>query len=96
MQPCDLYTNSSFTYNYENIPEVEDFDISLAPAPRFDHATFAAKPICQGELGTLKDRIEEYQKLYGISIPDESWWGWKLWDVSYSEFKLQSEVGRKL
>jgi hypothetical protein len=58
-------------------------------APRFDHATFAAKNICIGELGTLEDRIEEYQKLYGIFIPKESWWGWKLWDTSYAEFKAQ-------
>jgi hypothetical protein len=96
LQPCDLYTNSSFTYNYENIPDLDGFDISLAPAPRFDLATYEAKPVCIGEHGTLQDRIQEYDKLYGVSLPDKSWWGWNLWETSYREFKLKSEVGRQL
>jgi hypothetical protein len=97
VKPCDLYTSSTFLHGYKRLPSPNEYMVSsrksktkflspklfsLAKAPRFDYDVFAASKICESTgVGTLQDRLEEYEILYKDQ-PDETWWGWKFWNTS--------------
>lgn len=105
-QPCDLYPNSSYTFNYENIPDIlvptslsdgvnDQKSVPFGPlakSPRFDLATFSTIDICRGlGEGTLQDRLDEYEIIYK-SLPDESWWGWDFWGVNYTKPAISLKI----
>jgi hypothetical protein len=71
-QPCDLSTDSNFTWNYFNIPS-RDFEKLLAPAPRFDLDVYH-KGLCKDSGASSLERIEEYMHLYN-ETPSGDWWG---------------------
>jgi len=82
VKPCDLYTDPSFVWGYDNLPETGDFEKDLSVAPRFNNRSAYVKtpdPHCPGRGFSLKMRIAEYQLLYNRT-PGESWWGWNFYD----------------
>lgn len=78
VQPCDLYTDPAFTWNYSPLPE-GDFTKVLQPAPRYDLSAYIKNEIPCGQAGQLRqERLDEYAALYGGAKPPASWWGWPL------------------
>lgn len=88
VRPCDVYESRNFTWNYENIPEVDQFNVNVGAksAPRFALKVYD-KALCKrrGE-GKLKDRLKEYKFLYQ-ELPTSDWWGWDLWKANYSDYQ---------
>eukprot|EP00536_Pseudo-nitzschia_multiseries_P016651 jgi/Psemu1/69933/estExt_Genemark1.C_11880002 len=76
VKPCDLYADPSFTWDYFGLPANGDFEIQLAPAPRFDLVTYIRWNQCTKRGVNVQHRLDEYWGLYQEK-PDESWWGWK-------------------
>jgi hypothetical protein len=73
-------TTTMVSNNNNDDDDDNDKDIfTLQSAPRYDLSTFSATGVCNKTgVGTLHDRLEEYQKLYHLE-PDSSWWGWRFW-----------------
>ena len=67
VKPCDLYTDPSFTWNYDGIPAVKQFkkNLKLQAVPRFDLETYVKTDIsyCRGRGASQKFRIDEYKGL---------------------------------
>lgn len=80
-KPCDLYTNSSYTWSYDGIPTLEEFtsSISLAKAPRFEPKIYT-KDMCHSRYDG-RPVLEEFQRNYN-KIPDSDWWGWSWFNLS--------------
>ena len=80
VKPCDLFTDPKFTWNYDEIPTVEDLrqSLELAPAPRFDLKTYLKPDIrlCVGRGVSQKVRLDEYKRAYNMT-PEHDWWGYK-------------------
>ena len=99
-QPCDLYPDPKFVWNYEGIPTNGTFEIELAQAPRFDLLKYVKWDKCIGRGVNIYHRLEEYWELYNEK-PDESWWGWnflpssKRWIPEDGNFFRLKEVWRK-
>lgn len=93
VRPCDLYNDPSFTWNYHGLPtRLVDDEFVLQKAPRFDLPVYQKK-MCKKDregylVGTIMDRLQEYEILYEEQ-PSQDWWGWKLWPNVASESELQ-------
>ena len=75
-QPCDLYNDTGYIWNYEGIPTNGALaKKDLVPAPHFDLIQYIKWPICVLRGISLDQRLGEYRALYGKE-PDKSWWGW--------------------
>ena len=75
-QPCDLYNDTGYIWNYEGFPTNGALaKKDLVPAPRFDLIQYIKWPICVLRGISLDQRLGEYRALYGKE-PDKSWWGW--------------------
>ena len=88
VMPCDLFKDTSYVWNYDNVPN-GDFEIDLKAAPRIDLKPYQSpmKGVCGDDSGyKINDRLTEYQALYAEEAP-ESWWGWKLFNASHDSFK---------
>lgn len=71
-RPCDLCTDSNFTWHYYNIPQ-KDFERKLAPAPRYKLNEYH-KGGCLDSGASALERMEEYIQLYN-ETPRADWWG---------------------
>jgi hypothetical protein len=88
-RPCDLYTDRSFTWAYDNLPEDLYPDATkLEAAPRYRLKAFVKRGKCPGRGTKIENRLYEYNDLYNISLPNESWWGWKSFRKKYAKFRL--------
>jgi hypothetical protein len=85
VKPCDLFTDPDFQWRYQYLSSTSGTrpgDFSLQPAPRF--AWNESKRGCMTSFGKhLQHRLAEYKCLYQ-QLPDDSWWGWKLWNQEFS------------
>jgi hypothetical protein len=75
VMPCDLSTNLSYVWNYDHVP-MDDFEMILMSAPRFDLKAYQIGHVCQNDGISLNVRLREYDELYAENVT-ESWWGWK-------------------
>lgn len=79
VKPCDLYTDSKFTWDYDGIPLVNNFkrNTQLQAFPRFDLQAYIKTDVryCIGRGASQKFRIDEYKGLYNETAP-EDWWGY--------------------
>jgi hypothetical protein len=57
----------------------------MSMAPRFPLETYKGD-LCKNVGLSGSDRIREYRELYN-QIPPKSWWGWKLYNVSYDDYE---------
>mmetsp|Transcript_25374 Transcript_25374/g.38788 ORF Transcript_25374/g.38788 Transcript_25374/m.38788 type:complete len:348 (-) Transcript_25374:389-1432(-) len=97
VRPCDLYQGNTFFYGYRNVPD-ETFEPELQMATeRFPGGLMQGLyngNICGNIFNgftEVKDRIWQYDKLYHEK-PDESWWGWKFYNVTFEDAKNSSIV----
>jgi hypothetical protein len=91
VKPCDLYTNKSFTWAYEYVPDdLYPNATRLKRAPRYALKNFIKRGACNGRGTDIEQRLHEYQILYNTSLPDRSWWGWKIFEKNFTEFRLRS------
>ena len=82
-QPCDLYTNPRFTWDYVGTPSLEEFEsqLELALAPRFPWGAYVGiRNYCTHRGASLQRRLDEYQRLYNGSTPTKDWWGWEFFN----------------
>jgi hypothetical protein len=88
-RPCDLYSDPSFTWSYDNVPTRSTFNetthMDLMYGPRFNLSTYIKKNACVGKGWTAELRLKEYILLYN-QLPNEYWWGWKLYNKSYDDY----------
>jgi hypothetical protein len=89
-KPCDLYVNRSFTWGYDLVPDdLYPNATNLKTAPRYALNVFVKRRTCKGRGIDIQQRLEEYQELYDVSLPDETWWGWKAFKKNYRDFQLR-------
>jgi hypothetical protein len=85
VKPCDLYTDPKFQYGYRHLDissGLKEGDFEFQLAPRFG---LTEKVGCMGKFGQqFQHRLAEYKFLYN-QLPDESWWGWKLWHKEFEK-----------
>ena len=74
--PCDLYGDPQFTWGYEPLPPIGDFEMELQPAPRYPMEVYIKDSLTCGNSGqTMIERLAEYSAIYH-EAPSKFWWGW--------------------
>ena len=86
--PCDLHPSSSFAV-YRDALELSSVGYGYEPelkfAPRFELSYYAKRPdLCKYSGESVKQRLDEYRELYGIT-PPKSWWGWDFFGSPYKD-----------
>ena len=86
--PCDLHTDSKFTWGYTNVPYSNSWPKRLKVAPRFTLKTYVRWPECAGRGMTVQQRLVEYDHLYPGKRPGPNWYGWALYPNETTSFDV--------